>query len=262
MQEVGKTSTPFTILGSIIAVIAIFVWLWIFIKFYRSYKSSGKKQSQYFSFALLTGGVSIFLLALELLTFQIFDAGTQRGETYIGRDIISGLNSFDLGIWFGVLAIIGSSFSIFFFVLFSLSFFEDKMKWAFIPVILLLIYVLLYLVYWPTVELSLEGTDYDITRDSQIELIMIALFIGPIFMPVVVFFISALQVRGNTFNFRRSLFLSFTHTILAIGYTIEVVGGAGLLSVLARLMILFFPIGVQYTLNPNKFMKRLLGAPS
>lgn len=259
-MQTGKTSTPFTILGTIIAIMAIFVWLWVFNKFYKSYQSSGKKQSQYFSLALLFGALSIIMLAFELVTFQVFDNNTPWGNTYIGKDILPGLNSFQVGITFAIIAAVISAFSLFFFATFSLSFFEDKMKWAIIPGLLIAFYIFLYLYFFPTVQLNADGTDYDVTRSSQVELAMIALFIGPIFMPVVVFLISALQSRGNTFNFRRSLILSLMFLDIGIGYTIEIVGATSAISVVARLLILFFPIGVNLTLNPNNFMKRLLGA--
>ena len=261
MQDI-KTSTPVTILGSLVAILAIFVWLYVFMKFYNNYRSSGKKQSQYFALGLLSGGIAIIFLALELVTFQLFDAGTTWGHEYIGKDIIPGINSYEAGIVFGIIAAVISSFAILFFVLFSLSFFEDKMKWIVFPGLLLLIYVILYLYYWPTAQLNAEGTDYDITRSGDIEAIMIFLFLIPIFFPVVVFFLSALQVRGNTFNFRRSLLLSFLFIVIGTGYTIEIVGGHELVSLFGRILILLFPVGVNLTLNPNNFVKRLLGAPT
>lgn len=257
-----RVSNPITSFGSIVAIVAIFVWFYVAIKFYSNYKDTGKKQSQYFALAILFGGFSIVLLALELVTFQSFDAGTPWGTTYLGKEVFGGISSYDLGLYFGVLAAIVSGVSLFFFDVFSLSFFENKMKWVVIPGLLILIYVILYVTNWPVVQLSEGGTDYDITRDSEIETYMILLFSVPILMPVAVFLISAFQVRENTFNFRRSIVLSFFHVVIAVGYTIEIVGGTGILSAFARVLILIFPIGVRMTLNPNNFVKKIFGAPS
>ena len=88
------------------------------------------------------------------------------------------------------------------------------------------------------------------------------LFVFPLFLPVIVFLVSAYEVRNNKYNARRSLALCVLSILLAIGFTIEIVGGEELLSVFGRLIILLYPVSAWNVLQGNRIVKRLLGAPS
>ena len=84
--------TPVTIASSVIAIIAIFAWLYGFYMVYSNYRQNQKKQSLYFSLGLLFGGLAIILLALELTTLQLFDGGTQWGADYVAKPVALGLH--------------------------------------------------------------------------------------------------------------------------------------------------------------------------
>jgi hypothetical protein len=259
----GYERTTITLLGSLIAFLAIFAWLYGFYKVYQNYKESGKKQSFFFSIGLLFGGLAIIFLALELLTFQLFDDNTIQGATYVGKEIYGGINSYDAGLTFGIIAASLSVVSILAFDAFALSFFENKQKYLIFPIVLMILYIIIYIFLSnPIVKLNDAGTDYDITRSADFELIMFGLFMFPLFLPSIVFLMSAIQVRGNKFNFRRSLALCFLQVMIGVGFTIEIVGGEDFMSIISRLMILLYPVSTWSVLQANRFVKKILGAPS
>ncbi len=260
------TQTPITILSSIIAIIAIFAWLYGFYKVYMSYRQTEKKQSLYFSLGLLFGGLAIIFLALELTTLQIFldNSKTLRGGDYFGTVVpIFNMNSADLGAYFSYIAVIMSAIAILFFDSFSMSFFENKMKYLIIPAILVLAYVVLY--FYPNIpgiQLNATGTDFNPYHAPSWDALLAALFILPVFFPAIIFFISAYQTRSNAYNFRRSFVLAILSILLGVGYTIEIVGGEAYLSVIGRLFILLYPYATWNVLQSSRFVRRLLGAPS
>lgn len=259
--------TPITALSSVIALIAIIAWLYGFYKVYMSYRETQKKQSLYYSLGLLFGGLAIISLAIELITLQLYDNNTVAGSDYVGKNIINGLNAGNFALGWAFLAIITSSIAIFMFDTFSISFFENKNKYLIIPFILLLSYVLLY-IFMPVKEvLNISGTDYNPNHTGMIgpigtEAFLVLLFIVPLFFPAVVFLLSAIQARGNQYNFRRLIALFLLQTMIAIGYTIEIVGGPDYTSVIGRLFILFYPYLTWSVLQSSRYVKRLLGAPS
>lgn len=253
---------PTTALSSGIAIVAIFAWLYGFYRVYSSYKNTGKRQSLYFSIGLLFGAFAIILLASELISLQLFDAGTQAGQEYVGSAIGFGINSYNAGFVFAYLAILTSAFAILMFDAFSLSFFENKMKFLVIPAILLIAYVVVYLYPdWPKIMLNSSGTDYNPTHTGAIDAALVAIFLLPLFFPAIVFFFSALQSRGNGFMVKRSLALSFFQILIGVGYTIEIVGGIDYLSVIGRLFILLYPWLTWNTIQSNGWLSKLLGAP-
>ena len=177
-------STPTTILSSLIAILAIFAWLYGFYKVYSNYKQNQKKQSLYFSLALLFGGLAIIFLALELTTLQLFDAGTIAGQDYVGKTVALGLNSKDLGAWFSYVAVVLSIFAIFSFDAFSMSFFENKMKYLIIPTLLLVAYFIIYFYpNLPAIQLNAQGTDYNPYHSGTVDTYIIAIFIIPLYFP-------------------------------------------------------------------------------
>lgn len=260
------TQTPITILSSLIAVLAIFAWLYGFYKVYMSYRQTEKKQSLYFSLALLFGGLAIIFLAMELTTLQIFldNTLTKRGGDYVGTTVpILNMNSADLGAYFSYIAVIMSAVAILMFDSFSMSFFENKMKYLIIPILLVLAYVGLY--FYPNIpgiQLNKSGTDFNPYHTPETDALLVALFILPVFFPAIIFFISAIQTRGNKYNFRRSFVLALLSIMLGIGYTIEIVGGEAYLSVIGRIFILLYPYLTWSVLQSSKYVRKILGAPS
>lgn len=256
-------STPTTIVSSVIAILAIFAWLYGFYKVYSNYKQNQKRQSLYFSLALLFGGLAIIFLALELTTLQLFDAGTIAGHDYVGKTVALGLNSADLGAWFSYIAVVLSIFAIFAFDSFSMSFFENKMKYLIIPAVLLVAYFIIYFYpNLPLIQLNSTGTDYNPYHTGTIDTYIIAIFLIPLYFPAFIFFLTALQTRANKYNFRRSLILCLLQIMIGIGYTIEIVGGPDYYSVIGRLFILLYPYLTWNVLQSSNFVKKLLGAPS
>lgn len=254
--------TPVTELSSAIALIAIVAWLYGFYRVFSNYRQNQKKQSLYFSMGLLFGGLAIVFLALELLTLQLFDNGTQAGKEYMGKTVAFGLNSYQLGAGFSYVAVILSIIAIFSFDVFSMSFFENKMKFLIIPAILLLAYFVIYFFPNPKIFLNASGTDYNPTHPGNIDGLIVAVFLIPLFFPAFIFLLTAFQTRGNTYAFRRSLALCFLQILLGIGYTIEIVGGIDFLSVIGRFFILIFPYFTWSVLQGSNFVRKFLGAPS
>lgn len=254
--------TPVTELSSLIALIAIVAWLYGFYKVYSNYRQNQKKQSFYFSMGLLFGGLAIVFLALELLTLQIFDAGTQAGQEYVGKTVAFGLNSYQLGAGFSYVAVVLSIIAIFSFDTFSMSFFENKMKFLIIPAILLIAYFIIYFFPNPIIKLNSTGTDYNPSHPGNIDTLIVAVFLIPLFFPALIFLLTAIQTRANTYASRRSLALCFLQILLGIGYTIEIVGGVDFLSVIGRLFILIYPFLTWNVLQGSNFVRKILGSPS
>lgn len=258
--------TPISILSSTIAVIAIFAWLYGFFKVYSNYRQTQRKQSLYFSLGLLFGALAIIFLALELTTLQAFldNTLTIRGQEYVGTNIpYINMNSKDVGAGFAYTAVILSAFALFFFDAFSMSFFENKMKYLIIPGILVIAYVILY--FYPAVPqvyLNSSGTDFNPTHKGSTDAILILLFMFPIYFPAIIFFISAIQTRASKYNSKRFIVLAILSILLGIGYTIEIVGGPELYPVIGRIFILIYPYATWSVLQQNAIVKKLLGAPS
>ncbi|MHA2363692.1 MAG: hypothetical protein ACXAC7_07025 [Candidatus Hodarchaeales archaeon] len=257
----GIQSSPLGILGSIFALIAMIGWYHGFYKVFQNYQETGKQQSQFFSFGLLSGGTAILFLAAEQIILRIFDEGTNRGEKFTGSEIISGLEAYDLALYLAFIAGAISALAILFFDLFSLSFFENKIKIVIIPAILLIGYVLVFIfISNPEWRLNTDGTDYDLTRGKQSELIMTVLFVIPLLLPFVVFLYTTWSVRGNTYNFRRLGVISILQAGLSFAYFIEIVGTSDWLIVVTRFILLVYPFLTWSVLNPNDRVKRILGA--
>ena len=264
MMQTTYHVTALTALSSGIAIVAIFAWLYGFFKVYSNYRETNKKQSLYFSLGILFGAFAIICLAFELTILQLFDNKTPAGHEYLGSTVFAGVNSYALGLGFAYLAILLSSVAILLFDAFSLSFFENKMKFLVIPFILLLSYVVIYL--WPVfpiIQLNKAGTDYNPSHSGNIDFYLVALFMIPIYLPAFIFLLSAIQLRGNRFNTLRSLSLCFLQIILGIGYTIEIVGPENAyLPIVGRLFILFYPYLTWSVLQSSGWVKKILGAPS
>ena len=255
--------TPVTILSSIIAILAIFAWLYGFYKVYSNYKETQKKQTLYFSLGLLFGGLGVVFLALELTTLQLFDAGTVAGQNYIGKTVAYGLNSADLGAYFSYIAVVVSAIAIFMFDAFAIGFFENKSKFLIIPFILLVAYVVVYFYpNIPVIALNSTATDYNPSHTGYTDTIIVGLFLIPLFFPALIFLLSAIQARSNKYNFRRSLVLSLLQILIGVGYTIEIVGGPDYYSVIGRLFILFYPYLTWNVLRNSNWVRRILGAPT
>lgn len=269
MMQTTYHVTTLTALSSGIAIVAIFAWLYGFYKVYQNYKETNKKQSLYFSLAILFGAFAIIGLALELTVLQLYDNKTPAGHEYIGSTVFAGINSYAFGFTFAYLAILLSSVAIFMFDAFSLSFFENKMKFLIIPLILLLGYVVVYL--WPNlpiIQLNNAGTDYNPAHTVDLfgiptDGLLVALFLIPIFLPAFIFLLSAIQLRGNRFNTLRSLSLCFLQILLGIGYTIEIVGPENAyLPIIGRLFILVYPYLTWNVLQSSGWVRKLFGAPT
>lgn len=255
-------STALGSLGSIFAVIAMIGWFYVFYRVYKNYKESQKQQSLYFSIALAMGGIAILFLAAEQIILTFFDEGTTYGARYLGGDIIAGsLSAYNLALFFAFIAASVSVISLLFFNLFSLSFFENKLKLIIIPVILLIGYIVVFIfISNPEWRLNMTGTDWDLHREDAMELLIISLFIIPIVFPLLVFYYTTWIVRGNTFNFRRLFFLSLFQTALFFAYYIEIIGAEDALIVFTRFLLMIYPFLTWATLNPGDRVKRLLGA--
>jgi hypothetical protein len=261
MQTFERNTT--TSISSLIAILAIVAWIYGFYKVYQNYKQTQKKTSLYFASALLLGGLAIIFLALELITLQIFDLGTTVNQVYIGRDIMTGVNAGNVATLFSFIAVILSAFAILMFDTFSISFFENKMKFLVFPAMLIFIYITVYFYpNLPEIRLNETATDYNPFHDDTTSNILIILFLIPLFFPAFVFLLSAFQTRGNQYNFKRSLALAILSIMVAIGYAIEIIGGEDYYSIIGRIFILLYPFLTWNVLQGSKFVKRLLGAPT
>lgn len=269
MMQTVYHITAYTATSSGIAILAIFAWLYGFYKVYSNYKETQKKQSLYFSLGILFGALAIICLATELTILQLFDAGTTGGSEYLPKIVFANVDSYALGFFFSYLAILLSATAILMFDAFSLSFFENKMKFIIIPLILLLAYVVVYLYPdLPILTLNKAGTDYNPSHTKFIfsiatDDVLVGLFLIPLFFPAFVFLLSALQLRGNAYNFKRSLVLCFVQILIGIGYTIEIVGSDNpYLPIVGRLFILLYPYLTWNVLQSSGWVKKILGAPS
>lgn len=262
-------------LGSIFAVLAIPVWLFVARQLYKSYKENERKTTKYLSFGLVFGAIAVLFLALETVFLQIFDSGTLEGTKYVPSVVIAGYNSAEFALLFAYLALGFSAVAIFYFDMFSLSFFEKR--WArLLPLILGVLLILYVLVFFFTPNewrANALGTDFDLEHFGYTS-ILFYLFVIPLIAPVIVLTVSTFQVRSqSTYAFRRTLLITFAQLLLTLGYLVEILGTeifhttfdlapgiADFAITFGRLFIFIYP-GIAYQgINPAEKIKRLLGA--
>jgi hypothetical protein len=261
-------------LGSVFAILAILTWLFVAWRIYKSYKESERKTTKYLAFALVFGAIAVLFNALKFVFLLVFDNETPNGAKYIPSEVITGYESAQFALLFAYLALGLSAVVIFYFDLFSLSFFDKR--WArLLPILLGILLILYVLVFYFTENewrANVPGTDYDLEH-FQYTSILFYLFVIPLIAPVIVLTVSTFQVRSqSTFAFRRTLLITFAQFLLTLGYLVEILGSeiiqttfdiefgvADFAITFGRLFIFIYPALAYLGINPGDRMKRILG---
>ncbi|MHA1990921.1 MAG: hypothetical protein ACW981_08260 [Candidatus Hodarchaeales archaeon] len=269
-----ESNVPLQI-GTVFAILAIPTWLYVARKLYKSYRESESKSTKYLSFALVFGALAVLFNALKLVFLVVFDNDTPNGAVYIPSEVISGFNSAEFALLFAYLALAFSAVVIFYFDLFSLSFFEKR--WArILPIFLALVLIGYVLVFFFTPNewrANLPGTDFDLEH-FEYTLLLFLLFVIPLIAPVIILTVSTIQVRSkSTFALRRTFLITFAQFLLTLGYLVEILGSEIIQSTFniesgiadyaitfGRLFIFIYPVLAYQGINPSERIKRLLGA--
>jgi hypothetical protein len=261
-------------LGSVFAILAIPTWLFVAWQLYKSYRESERKTTKYLSFALVFGALAVLFNALKLVFLVVFDNETPNGAVYIPSEVFAGYDSAQFALLFAYLALGLSAVAIFYFDLFSLSFFENRLVklLPFLLGILLIVYVLVFFFTPNEWRANVPGTDFDLEH-FQYTSILFYLFVIPLIAPVIVLTVSTFQVRSqSTYAFRRTLLITFAQFLLTLGYLVEILGSeiiqttfniefgiADFAITFGRLFIFIYPAITYLGINPGERMKRILG---
>jgi len=247
-----------TILGGGFLLIAIISFYLLGIKLIFIFLKTNRIQTFYLSLIFIFAGTAIVFLMLEQIILRhpcVPSTIIPSSRSFFQYEDI---NAFWVAYLFAIIAYISSSLAIFFASVFTLTFFQNRSKRILLLPLLMLSGYIVTVLFAPH-EFVFTGIDWAPEREELTEIIMVCLFLPPIWALALLFFYLSLKMKQkDNIRWRQTTLLGIAQMIISIAYTVEVLNAPILLSLIARMGLSLYPAITYIGVITPKWTKRWL----
>lgn len=259
---IQQTSSLTRVLGIAFVAIGAILFLIMGTRLILAYRKSKKNQTLFLSGILLGGGMALLFLMAEqglLLATVDPDAALIPGMKSILQYRSNEINQFWISYIFACIAYLCSGIAIMSANAFTWSFYDWRRR-VLIPSAVLMISYVILVILTPFNFVYTPG-DWTPEREPLIDTILLALFLPPLIVPVLLFlYLTLSYLKQRNVQWRRLFVLTLGQAGLTFGYIVEILNVQDpWISVFSRFLIMLYPLFIWIGFMTPGWAKKLLG---